>query len=684
MVLVACVATATAQDEKSTTMQEVTVKAARTVQKVDGQWIFPSREQLESSSNGYSLLAKLALPHIRVDEALSSITALSSIGGVQVRINGLAASKEDLLGLDMAGVQRVEFIDSPSLRYGEGVAYVINIKVKKAVSGYVLGADLTNTLTTANGNETLYGKVNRGRSELAFTYGLDYHRFRGEEYDEQATYHLESVSGGFPAGSPFSPSNTITLHRQLLSKQDRGLDHNAQLTYSLSDSNYVFQAKLAGNQALRPSESTATMALDDVPYHNNSSSRDYSPSLDLYYHQDFRRHQSLTANVVGTFIKTTGDIERDGAEAYAYDTDGRTRSLWSEALYENRLKPFTVTTGAQFGQRYSHNVYSGDVEATNSMHTSDAYLFAQLQGRWQHLTYMGGLGTSLRRYRQGERRQHFWLFRPKFMLSYAITDHLRARYAFEISQHVSQIALVSDVSIRLNQMETLVGNPDIHPNRVTSHDLHLTYTRPGFTTDLQGYYRLNAHCNMEQYIRRDGHFYQTQTNADNACNFFYIQSYNQWDIIPERLSLSAYGGIYRFFNYGEDYAHTYTAYNGGYSLQAYLGRWTLGAYADHGWNFMEGEHRGHQGATWYLSTSYRTPFGLQISLFAQNPFCRNPRTNKTELLSRYIQKTVVQHNRDFGNMITLRLTYRFEHGRRYRDIQRTMEHKDTETGILSK
>ena len=35
-------------------------------------------------------------------------------------------------------------------------------------------------------------------------------------------------------------------------------------------------------------------------------------------------------------------------------------------------------------------------------------------------------------------------------------------------------------------------------------------------------------------------------------------------------------------------------------------------------------------------------------------------------------------------MITLRLTYRFDHGRRYRDIQRTMEHKDTETGILSK
>ena len=38
----------------------------------------------------------------------------------------------------------------------------------------------------------------------------------------------------------------------------------------------------------------------------------------------------------------------------------------------------------------------------------------------------------------------------------------------------------------------------------------------------------------------------------------------------------------------------------------------------------------------------------------------------------------------YGNMITLRLSYRLDHGRRYRDIQRTMNHTDRETGILSK
>ena len=144
-------------------------------------------------------------------------------------------------------------------------------------------------------------------------------------------------------------------------------------------------------------------------------------------------------------------------------------------------------------------------------------------------------------------------------------------------------------------------------------------------SELQGYWRLNANCNMEKYTRKDGHFYQTQTNAGNECSFFFIQSYNRWEAIPEHLSITLYGGIYRFFNFTDDYRHTYTAFNGGASVEAYLGKWTLTAYADNGWNL---------------------------------------------------------HSRDLGNMLTLNLTWHLSSGRKYRNIQRTMNHRDTETGIL--
>ena len=189
-----CVLTVAAQDiEKSVTLDAMTVKGARVIQKVDGQWFYPTKQQIENSANAYSLLAKLTLPHIRVDEAMNSITALTNLGTVQVRINDIIASKEDLQALDMKGVEHVELIDNPGVRYGEGVAYIINIKVKKPVSGYVIGTQLTNTLTTVNGNESLFGKINYGRSELAFSYDIDYHNLKGLGYDFQL--NLLSLSG---------------------------------------------------------------------------------------------------------------------------------------------------------------------------------------------------------------------------------------------------------------------------------------------------------------------------------------------------------------------------------------------------------------------------------------------------------------------------------------------------------
>ena len=670
--LAVCALTSAAQDtEKTVTLDEVTVKGARTIQKVDGQWIYPAKQQIENSANAYSLLAKLTLPHIRVDEAMNSITALTNLGTVQVRINDIIASREDLQTLDMQGIDHIEFVDNPGVRYGEGIAYIINIKVKKPVSGYVFGTQLTNSLTTVNGNESLFGKINHGRSEFALSYDFDYHNFKGAEYDEQASYELES-------------GDIASIHRYSLNKQSKNISHNAQLTYSLSDSNYVFQAKFLGSSDIQPQRSNAKMMINVISYDELSSSCSTSPSLDLYYHQDFRRHQSLTANVVGTYIKTTGDTENNEGSAYRYDINGRTYSLWSEAVYENQLKPFTISVGAQYGQRYSHNRYQGDVDATNDMHTSNLYLFSQLRGHLGKFSFMGGLGTSRRYYRQGDAKQDYWFFRPKFTVSYLLDNRLKVKYDFEISQHTSQIALVSNVSIKQNAMETILGNPDIHPNRVISHQLKLSYSTSRFTSELQGYYRLNPHCNMEKYIRQDGHFYQTQTNADNECNFFYINTYNQWDIISEKLTATVYGGIYRFFNFGEDYTHTYTSFNGGCSLQAYLGRWTLGAYADNGWNFMEGEHRGHQAPAWYITCNYRLNDAFSISLYAQHPLSQHPLTNKTEVVSRYVQKEISQHSRDYGNMFTLKLSYRFDHGRKYRDIQRSMNHSDKETGILSK
>ena len=657
-----------ASAQKTVELEEVTIKGTKTVQRTDGIWIYPSRQQLEHSANGYSLLSRLTLPHLRVDPVQHTVTAMSNLGSVQVRINDIQATEEDLLALDVKAVQRIEYIDNPGIHYGKGTAYVINIVVKKATGGYVLGTDLTNTFTTVNGKESVYGKYNHGKSELGFHYSLGYQDFKGSEYDELAMYELEA-------------GNIIPIRRQQLDGYEKRLYHNGQLTYCLSDSNYVFQGKIYNRRDIKPQRDYAKMATDGMVYYDHSSKRSASPVLDLYYHRRFKRHQSLTANAVGTYIKTDSYAEHNEGTPYGYTVMGKTASLFAEVIYENQLKPFTLSCGFQYNQKYIHNEYAGSTAAVNDIRSSDKYLFGQMKGHIGKLGFMGGLGTSNYYYHQDSRKYHFWLFRPKLTLTYPLAEKLKMKYDFEVSQHVSQIALVSNVSIKQNALETLVGNPDIRPNRVTSHDLRLTYSTPRLSTELQGYYRLNAYCNMEKFYRHDGHFFKTQTNADNECNFFFIQSYNRWEIVPDHLSATLYGGLYRFFNFTDDYRHTYTAFNGGASIEAYLGRWTLTAYADNGWNFMEGEHRGHQAATWYLMASYRLK-QLTLSLYAQQPFSAHPLSNKTEILNRFVHKEASTREPSFGNMLTFSLSWSFSSGRKYRDIQRTINHQDQETGIL--
>ena len=180
-----------AEAQQEVELGEVTVKGAKTAERTEGKRIYPTRQQLESAANGYMLLSRLTLPQLRVDPVMHTITPLSNLGGVQVRINDIAASQEDLMALDVKAVRHIEYIDNPGVRYGEGTAYVINIVVKRATDGYVAGADLTNTLTTVNGTENLFAKYNRGNSELGISYTLDYQNFKGTELDERARYQME-------------------------------------------------------------------------------------------------------------------------------------------------------------------------------------------------------------------------------------------------------------------------------------------------------------------------------------------------------------------------------------------------------------------------------------------------------------------------------------------------------------
>lgn len=676
LLLCAACTVATAQDDGGKTLKEVVVNGARVVNKADGQTIYPTAEQKEAATSGYALLHSMALPELRVDVTTRTITALSNRGAVQVRINGIVADANALIALDCRAVERIEYIDRPGVRYGDGTGYVINIITRRATGGFSVGADLTNCLTSEGGTNNLFGRANKGKSQWEAAYSIGYSDTGGDRMEETAVYTM-------PDGA------TRTRERSDLSGSIRSWQHNATLTYNRADSDrYVLQAKVGCLLSDMPKNNeTSLIAIDGDAYQSlrSSTDRSLSPSADIYWQTQAGRHQSLTANAVLTAFFTDYDYSDNDGGSYMYNVDGRAWSLTGEAIYENRLRPFTLSAGAQYRHKHIDNDYKGDVSVRNRSTTRNIYVFGQLSGTIWDIGYTAGMGIGYVSFRQTGHDYRFLLPRPKLSVSRPLTGRLKLAYDFEMSLRISAIANTNAVTLRRNTLEVERGNADLRPTRVTEHTLRLSYADPHVSGRAEVYYRQNDRPNLMKYIREtddDGHtvFVYTQQNQP-GCDMLAGTLYANWQVIPKCLNIAAYGGVYRFFNVGDDYRHYHTSFNGSLMATAFLGPFTLTGYIDNGWNFMEGELRGRQGSYSVVSAQYRHG-NVSLSLHWQRPLLNESRSYHGEILSRYVHKDTSLYSRDDTNRLSINLTWTLNRGRKYADIERTMNHRDTDAGVM--
>lgn len=651
---------------------EVEVKADRIIKKTDGMLLYPSEQQKTSSRSGYSLLQQLTLPNIRVDEVGHTISAIDQRGSVQIRINGIIVDKAEMLSLDPKSIRSIHFIDNPGVRYGDGIAYVIEITTRRADNGYTLGTSFTQALTTRQGDYTVYGKWNTGKSELSLNYSIGYQNYSDLRTEETAHYHLNDGS-------------VYTIRRNDLASRNQSLNNQLKLTYNLADSTrYVFQASLSGDFSHVPNNFNQKQIVDGEQTYTaleQQQSRSGSPVLDLYYFQQFTPRQSLTLNAVGTYIGTRSSDSYDEGSPYRYDVDGRTYSLLSETIYENRLKPFTLSAGLNYSQKYTNNEYTGDVLAATPIHNNRVYLFSEIKGLWGNLRYSAGIGGSYLHYRQQAHSYDYWSFCPKAALSYNFTHALQLSYNFQMNERTSRVAMISDASIRNNRMEWTVGSPDLKPNREMYHLLRLTYTDNRLQASLEGFYKQCLRPNMAVYERTaDDRFIYTQRNQKeiDALNAMAYASY--W-LLPEKLSVTAYGGLFRCFNFGQDYTHCYTSYFFTGAVNAYLGNLSLHAYADNGSRFLEGETKGYSGGDITLKAAYSYK-DWQFALIWQQPFQHKYKLLESEILNRNLQKRTALYSGDACNLVNLTVTWRLTRGRKFHDVDRSIQLKDKDTGII--
>ena len=659
----------------SVQLDEVVVRGARVVNRTDGKLIFPSEEIAKSASSGYTLLKMLPLPNVKVDDINETVSAANSLmGNVQVRINDVEATTADMQSLQPKEVEKVELIDRPGVRYGENVGIVINVITRKVTSGYVVGTSGTLVPKADMVKGNAYTKINNGYNELSINYSGYYNHSNGMSTVENADYLM-------------SDNTYNKVKRNTNDIINRNTMHDIQARYSwINAEGTAFLTTLSTSIDNNPRDLNKT----DVAYSNgrnstettDKSEKTLSPLLDLYFSTKIGSNQSLIANATGLYTHTDyAYLFTSDDTSFGYNTLGKAWSLKSEAIYENRMKPFTLSAGLRYAQKYIDNDYSGDAVFVSQIHASNIYAFSQIQGSLWKIGYMVGLGLSREYYRQGETMyDRVWL-RPKLNLSLPLSKSLRLNYTLTSSPASSKLQNMSGMSIVTNEMEYSVGNPDLIMERRDDHTLTLSYQSPRLYTQLMTFYRHNDHPAM-QHIRRtaDGLFAKTFLEG-RRIDMLMLQSYSNYDIVPQHLNAYLSAEMLTIWNDGQDYSHRLTSFNFNVGLTAWLGNWTIMATMDNGFHFMENEYESRNIFSDYISVSYRLK-NLTASLFCQNLFKSNGKIEEVENHNHLAHKLLVARNRDTSNCIGIKVAWTLSKGRKFKGIERNTDSlKDKETGV---
>ena len=567
---------------------------------------------------------------------------------------------------------RIDFIDKPGVRYGESIAYVINIITRRNDSGYSVGTDITSAITTIQGDGMVYGKWNKGKNEWSVSYDMNGSKSKGSKTLQTANYTLTDGS-------------IYTIERNDVETLRKYISHNAKLTYNWADSTAtVFQTSLSGALNKTPDNYSIKEIIDGNHSYKATSrdgSKDLSPVLDIYFFRQLTPKQSIIANAVGTLISTKTNSFYDEGTPYKYNVDGKSASLLSEMIYENRLKPFTLSAGLNYRYKHTRNDYTGDATARTRMNDNKLYAFGEIKGSIKQFQYSLGTGVSYIHYTQNEHTYNFWTYRPKLTLTYNPSNELQMSYTFQMQERTSRIAMTSDAAIRTNSMEWTVGNPDLKPSRDMEHRLLVSYNTNRLQSFIEGYYKQCRRPNMAHYERTDDNrFIYTQINQ-KEIDVLDITAYAGYWLLPEKLQVAANGGMFRCFNFGYDYTHCYTSWFYVGSITAYLGKFYLRGYIDNGTRFLEGESKSYNGAYSALQASYNLK-NWQFSLTWANPLCSNYKSFENELLNRNLYKHSIGYYKDSGNCISLNIVWRLNRGRNHQSAEKRINLKDTDNGIM--
>jgi hypothetical protein len=547
-------------------LQEIVIEAPRVVRKADMDVYHPSKSAVDNSKNGMQLLNNLMIPSLSVSDALGSITAAGQ--SVQVRINGRAATIEQVRTLLPETVKRVEWMDNPGLRYG-GANYVLNFIVANPSLGGSLQLLARPSLNEAFGLYMADAKFNFGKSQ--FEIGADYRLA-----NRMKTHRDYTETFTFPDGA------TLTRKETSLGGIMDNTSGNLRASYNyIKPDTTVFVAEFSihrdfTDKSLYNGLLSLSDGTDDILLTDSHGDTGTTPTLSLYLQQHFAHRQMLVVDFRSSFYfgRTFSDYLERLPSSPIYLTDihtdikDRNQAYGIEADYIKNWRNGRFTAGVSYTANRNRSEYENLGGDIFHQRQDKVYFFAEYFHRLGKWTATAGMGVQYTDFlfKESDRGNHSWSPRPQATITYSLNQNHNFRINFTSWQSTPSLAETNVVPQQLDGFQWRVGNQNLKTSN--SYMLIFSYgfnlPRISGTFGIRAFTSPNAITPLLEW--KEGRLITTYENSRGLKNLSFFLA-PQIEIIPQWLIVSGYVQYRMERMKGTGYAINHNGWSGNASLQ---------------------------------------------------------------------------------------------------------------------
>lgn len=641
----------------------------------------PTSKQKNAAQTASDLLNRMAIPQLRFyhDDNITDLTGKS----IDVFIDFLPASKEDLDGMRIQDVKRVEYYDFPSDPRFHGKTHVVNFVMQKyEYGGYIKGYGWE---TTGNaGQISLYSKLQYKRMTFDIAAGAFYTNQNHTGADSYETYRLAQ------------PDGTVDVFERN-SIQDKGSMHTR--TYwptfkALYSSDRIQIQNIVGAN------------FNHAPVNDRSGYVIYSPEVSA--RTDFSAHASDRVNSVSYsgywnfILDSSNSITFTPRYTYSHTNSSSLYIEENVGEYQNSAKDDShqfsgnLTYVHTFGKWGNLNTmlqtiiitnntsYSGTSNTKDNAHTYRVGPGVQYSLSKGKVYGMAGFGFHWDRQEYLDYKENSTAPWIDFSLQYSPDDRHSVRGEFHHMKSIPSSSYRSTAVIQSNPLMSYTGNPYLVS--YGSYDAGVNYS---FIPDN----RITLSAFATTWIVDNRYVYDYIPAANGILRTIKQPGggYSQWDygayatirLLGQKLQISAQVNAKSVHN-GAPYNLNKTRLV--YALQAncYLGNWTFSGlyYAPQGYP------DGCMVGTWMTTKSYyRLQAGwsnsiwniqLQLANFAR----WNWKSDKSMMHSQYYDKTEQTYSINDHALAKLSVTYTFGFGKKVKRGDEATPQTGINSGIL--